>query len=163
MSSRFWIASAFVMAGSIATGVSLGGFASGHDAGGAWRERPGYAADDASISDTSLGVQLIENPPSPFTDGPTEPVVCKGCGPTLAERQMSADAFVTSTDDPWLRDYETQREPAGEPAAIALPETLPPHGISSPPPVRPTLPPASAPMSGGSGGSVIAAAETTLQ
>lgn len=132
MSPLFWMTGAGVMLGSVTLGAGLGGYAAGRWEGGLW----------SRDFEQTLALE-VGNPDAAYpdyraaarADGPTEPIVCRGCGPTLAERQMQAemeDAYATGERDPALRAYEddaTRWETA---------ET-------SPEPVKPAMPPATAP------------------
>jgi hypothetical protein len=117
MSPRFWmIAAGFVVSGLFA-GASLGGFAAGHAQGGLAGSQ--WATSDAfqSVPDHLMygsggRPAKADTPPEPVA-----PVVCKGCGPTLAERQMMADGYGGDAVDPYLRDYARSDYDAVQPVA----------------------------------------------
>ncbi|CAN5207388.1 hypothetical protein BH10PSE12_BH10PSE12_33260 [soil metagenome] len=127
MSSRFWIACAGVMTCSIVAGFGLGGYAGGRDHGGPWQEG---ASDGSVVEGTLLADRSFDPAPDEASlaiasqdSGLQEPIVCKGCGPTLAERRMSADAYGTGTNDAVLQDYEAQGR-IMDAAAIAPPPAV---------------------------------------
>lgn len=127
MSSRFWIMCAGVMTCSIVAGFGLGGYAGGRDHGGPWQEQAadGGVTEGTLIADKPFDVGRDEaGLAMAFQDsGLQEPIVCKGCGPTLAERWMSADAYGTGTNDAVLQDYEAQGR-VTDAAAIAPPPAV---------------------------------------
>lgn len=132
MSSRFWIIGGTVMLVSIVAGYSLGGFAGGRFGGGVWQDlRGGYdnvqaepSEDAAALADPLMG----NTNPADGGDTPLRPdqIVCKGCGPTLAERNMMGDAYAIGEDDPTLRDYEAKGIAAQKAQA-----TLPPAVVAT--------------------------------
>lgn len=104
MSPRFWVIAAGFMLTGLVAGVSLGGFAT--SSGRVGFRDSGWADTEAATDHTdgsAPGQVLMEQ----ATTAPMsiEPIVCKGCGPTLAERQMAADAYDVGGVDPYLRDY----------------------------------------------------------
>lgn len=137
MSQMFWMTGAGVMLGSVALGATLGGFAVGRWDGGLW---------DRTYSE-SAAYEDVGNPRAAYpdyrttaqADGPTEPIVCKGCGPTLADRRMEEaerDAYVMGDSDPGLQAYEADAErwtTAETPVDPAPPERPAPHAVSTTP------------------------------
>ena len=104
MSARFWLFSLTSAGAALASGLGLGLYAttpprmalSGYESTG-----PVLQSEDTSVDMASLS-------------GPTA-IDCKGCGPTLAQRQMAAmtggwDGY----DDPVVRDYAAQDHAAPE-------------------------------------------------
>ena len=111
MSPIFWMASGAVGLVSVLAGAGLGNYASGKWQGGLWRD---------SFAEAST-LEEVGNPRAAYPDtgrdrrasGPTEPIVCKGCGPTLAERRTEADmgdAYALGDEDPALRAYEADAD-----------------------------------------------------
>lgn len=102
MSARFWmIAAGFTVSGMLA-GASLGGFAAGRAQGGLMSAQ--WASDNDA--EPAFGTVPFINPMAQAQQVAEKivPVECKGCGPTLAERQM-ADGWGGDAVDPYLRDY----------------------------------------------------------
>ncbi|WP_336967753.1 hypothetical protein [Sphingobium aromaticiconvertens] len=105
MSTRFWMASAALIGGSVMLGLAVGSFATSQPP----RVLPGYAGTiNDDVGDSSA---LANSRPD---KGPGE-IVCKGCGPTLAERRMAADnpgwdadGMIEGTSDPVVAEYLTQ-------------------------------------------------------
>jgi len=148
MSPRFWIVAAGFTLGGIFAGASLGSFATSSGQVGfrasSWAEpeaTTGYA-DSSAPGHSAVG----------YTDAapaPIEPIVCKGCGPTLAERQMTADAYDVGGVDPYLRDYgrsyldepaipmEADHRRSGPARASHGPPDAPEQAATALPPPRP--------------------------
>lgn len=112
MSPAMLLGAAGILIGGIATGAGLGGYATGPvqgrwDGGGRSMSVTGETGNpDASAFGPASSVQYS---PSPVW---TEQIICKGCGPTLAERAMAAEAadFArlddgASEQDPVVRRY----------------------------------------------------------
>ncbi|MGV3770321.1 MAG: hypothetical protein ACO1NM_09855 [Sphingobium phenoxybenzoativorans] len=147
MSSRFWIVGGAVMLLSIAAGYGLGGFAGGRFGGGVWQDLRGYentqaeaGSDEQALSDTSVSnlnpADGGDLPPTP------DEIVCKGCGPTLAERNMMGNAYAIGENDPALRDYEAQgdsaeHEAAAPPTVVATVKKAAPGAAGMVEPTRP--------------------------
>lgn len=116
MSTRFWVGSGALIGGSAMLGLAMGSFVTSLPP----RDLPGYAnVNSDDIDDSSV---LASTEPD---RGPGE-IVCKGCGPTLAERRMAADnpgwdadGMIEGTSDPVVADYMAQE-------AKAPPVELPP-------------------------------------
>ncbi len=103
MSTRFWLCSAGILGSSAVLGLGLGHFVTNAPQRGA-----------AGISSAIEGPQASEDGGSfaPSADAGPGRVVCRGCGPTLAERRMAsdmagldADGMIDGTADPVVRDY----------------------------------------------------------
>jgi hypothetical protein len=128
MSSRFWIAGGAVLLASIAAGYGLGGFAGGRFGGGVWQDLRGSdnmqspaEANDSAMADPSLGnINPADGGDPPLTP---DQIVCKGCGPSLAERNMMGDAYDTGEHDPALQDYQAQGYAAEKSLAASSPST----------------------------------------
>ncbi|MFT3964296.1 MAG: hypothetical protein QM690_00250 [Sphingobium sp.] len=105
------IALAVLLAGA-GSGYALGGYATGGaDQGpkGSWWSSEAAAADSRTVP--------ISDAPAAADTGPGR-YVCKGCGPTLAERQaQSAMAGYSSSDAAYDRDYA-----AAQPAYHSVPQ-----------------------------------------
>lgn len=105
MSTRFWMGSAALIGGSAMLGLAMGSFATSTPP----RNLSGYAS---AIGDD------IEDSAAPASNNPDRgpaAIVCKGCGPTLAERRMAADnpgwdadGMIEGTTDPVVADYMGQ-------------------------------------------------------
>lgn len=148
MSPLSWLACGGVIVGSLAFGALLGGYAAGALGSGGSGLRP----EIASLS------EQMGNPDAAYPDGeirkgpaagPTGPIICKGCGPTLADRRLAADRnmFPLGEEDPVVQRYMAQEDsPEGpgyaEAVAVSQPGTA--HiPVSHPPPlvsVRPDMP-----------------------
>jgi hypothetical protein len=107
MSTRFWVGSGALIGGSAMLGLAMGSFVTSVPP----RDLSTYAiVNGDEISDSSALA-------STGTDrGPGE-IVCKGCGPTLAERRMAADnpgwdadGMIGGTSDPVVADYMAQED-----------------------------------------------------
>jgi hypothetical protein len=124
MSSRFWIAGGVVLLASVVAGYSLGGFAGGRFGGGVWQDlrssdnfQSATEANESALADPSLGnINPADGGDPPLTP---DQIVCKGCGPTLAERNMMGDAYATGGNDPALQEYQAQGDAADR--AVAAP------------------------------------------
>jgi hypothetical protein len=126
MSSRFWIIGGGVLLASIAVGYGLGGFAGGRFGGGVWQDLKGYenVQSNTGIEEITQSDPYLSNVnPADGGDVPLTPdqIVCKGCGPTLAERNMMGDAYAIGEDDPALRTYEAQGDAAHRSVATPPP------------------------------------------
>lgn len=136
MSLRFWIAAGGVALSAAVAGYGLGGFAGGRFAGGVWGDRSTSQAmstpNSTEESDVAFGQKAQ---PNPAEEAAPEKIVCKGCGPTLAERQMTADAYATGASDPVLAEYATQ-----DSMATVQPDRGPPNVVATirPPTHAPT-------------------------
>ncbi|MET0372291.1 MAG: hypothetical protein ABW039_13060 [Sphingobium sp.] len=145
MSTRFWLASSGVVAGAIVAGLSLGAYAVSPP-------RSAWADDAAATLDVAVGAVGS----SGVDDRPSIHVVhCKGCGPTLAERQRAADlagldldSMISETRDPVVLDYAAQDKAALIEPAPPPPSRLPPmaerlaaaNAPAPPPQFRQTVP-----------------------
>lgn len=113
MSARFWLC-ALVSAGAALTGGLGLGLYTTTSPKAAWRETelPEAPVQQAGVEMASAGMI-----------GPAI-VHCKGCGPTLADRQMAADrAGWDGMNDPVVQHYAAQDEVA--PADYAEPPAAP--------------------------------------
>lgn len=118
MSTRFWTGSAALIGASAIFGLTLGSFATRVPS----RDFGGYATTSSDeVGDSPSMAAQPDN-------GPGE-ILCKGCGPTLAERQMAADnpgwdpdGMVTGSTDPMVTDYEAQKDyaPLAEPPSTDM-------------------------------------------
>ena len=88
MSTRFWLFSASVAGMAVVTGLSLGAYATSQPSG----RLPAPVIDQGFDQplQTAAGFDL--------TDSPVQPIRCRGCGPTLAERRMAADLADVDAD-----------------------------------------------------------------
>lgn len=119
MSTRFWMGSAALIGGSAMLGLAMGSFAISQPP----RVLPGYTSDISDGIGDSSALARTES------DGGPGEIVCKGCGPTLAERRMAADnpgwdadGMIGGTSDPVVADYLAQEDKAP-------PVELPPSGM----------------------------------
>lgn len=109
MSTRFWMGSGALIGGSAMLGLAMGAFVTSQPP----RNLPGYASNISDdIGDSSA---LASTEP----DGGPGEIICKGCGPTLAERRMTADnpgwdadGMIGGTKDPVVADYMAQEDKA---------------------------------------------------
>lgn len=115
-STRFWLASAGTLCGAAVLGLSLGAYVTGSPAS-RWEES---ASTQASLS----GMQDTADLDAAAPRGPDE-IKCRGCGPTLAERDRARDmagldlnGLIDGSRDPQVRAYMAQEE--------ALPPPMPP-------------------------------------
>jgi hypothetical protein len=122
MSARFWITGAGVVICSTVAGFGLGDYAGGRGQGGPWTDRP--AVEGLQLADTSTASDTAPAMPQQTVDQVQEPIICKGCGPTLAERHMSADAYAASGSDAVLQDYEADGRATDAAAASSPPEVV---------------------------------------
>lgn len=97
LARRTWMAVAVVLTAGCIGGYSLGQFAI---AGGGYPATGTDYAAQSAIKDVPTDV---DEDYTPVGGGSDEPVRCKGCGPTLAERQMSS---VYGGGDPELIRYQ---------------------------------------------------------
>jgi hypothetical protein len=99
MSARFWLFSMASAGVALASGLGLGLYAT---------TPPRVAFDDVESS-YSAPQESVAQPDTTGLNGPTE-ITCRGCGPTLADRQMAAmmSGGWTGYDDPVVRDYMAQ-------------------------------------------------------
>jgi hypothetical protein len=134
MSPRFWMIGAGVVLCAALTGFGLGGFAGGRYQGGPWDRG---SALEATNESEGVDVGLADNiaAVAPTMEKPPEEIVCTGCGPTLAERNMMGDAYLEGDSDPALRDYQADTATAERKAAAGV---LPPAVVAT---VRPSPPP----------------------
>lgn len=111
MSSRFWLLGSGTIVAAACAGMVLGGYAT---------TQPRGVSGGASDYDMALvergasGAQDMADGSGSFGSGmrPSEPITCKGCGPTLADRRfaadmagLDADGYVTGTTDAIVQDY----------------------------------------------------------
>lgn len=155
MSTRFWTGSAALIGGSAILGLTMGSFAT--------RLPPREVASYASTASDDGYDSLSADSPQP-DHGPGE-IVCKGCGPTLAERRMAADnpgwssdGMIDGPDDPVAADYGAQDVSASVPSVSSDTHRLPADiqrfangeegasPVASPPAVMPTVAPAAPPI-----------------
>lgn len=130
MSPGFWLGTASVFIGSLAAGAGLGGYATGAFGRGLWSAAGEYRslAEQVGNPDAAYGPSTASY--GWGEPGSQEPIVCKGCGPTLADRRMAEQMIALETDfsgryalgydDPVVRDY--YREEKLEPL---VPEEVP--------------------------------------
>lgn len=135
MSSRFWIAGGAVLLASIAAGYGLGGFAGGQFGGGVWQDLRGSGnmqtpteANESALADPLGNINPADGGDPPLTP---DQIVCKGCGPTLAERNMMGDAYDTGEHDPALQDYQAQGDAAEKSLAASSQSTTAPRAHKS--------------------------------
>lgn len=126
MSLRFWIVGGGFVAGGLLAGASLGGFAAGHSQGGLWGDHWAAADEVAAVPQNMM--YGGDYKPRAEVEEKLEQIVCKGCGPTLAERQMAADAYAADGVDPYLRDYA--RSETDEPRLTEA-EQMPPQPVAA--------------------------------
>jgi hypothetical protein len=133
MSPRFMIVSAAVLLSCSAGGIALGGFAAGRIA----QPRSAIAPYQMETAQDDRGVVAETTNAAGSDDGASDyagmarPVVCKGCGPTLAERRImgNGQGFVDGamTPDAYTRAVEaemgdeTVRAPSAQEQGIAKP------------------------------------------
>lgn len=125
MLSRFWMLGSGTMVAAACAGLLLGGYVTtqprsalaGDSADYAKMFEAGDEADVDAAATGDLGLSMA----------PTEPVVCKGCGPTLSDRRfaadmagLDADGYVTGSTDAIVRDYLAD-EPLPPPADLLGP------------------------------------------
>jgi hypothetical protein len=126
MSPRFWIVAGCVVLSAAVAGYGLGGFAGGQFEGGVLAgrsaEQSASPESPAEESDTDIGQAASKS----SADEPPEKIVCRGCGPTLAERQMTEAAYATAANDPILQDYE-----AGDGMTTAQMDDRPPVVVAT--------------------------------
>lgn len=122
MSTRFWTGSAALIGGSAILGLTMGSFATRLPP----REVISYASTTSDERDDSLSA--VSSEPD---HGPGE-IICKGCGPTLAERRMAADnpgwdpdGMIDGPDDPVAADYDAQDVTVPAPSAPSATHRLP--------------------------------------
>lgn len=99
MSARFWLFSLASAGAALISGLGLGLYAT---------TPPRTAFTD--VETPSYSASPVTEAPSDVTNftGPEE-ITCKGCGPTLADRQMTAMMGSWSGyDDPVVQRYEAQ-------------------------------------------------------
>lgn len=121
MSPGFWLGTASVFIGSLAAGAGLGGYATGAFGRGLWQVAGDYRplAEQVGNPDAAYGPNSVSHG---WTEpGQSEPIVCKGCGPTLADRRMAEQMVALETgytgyyalghDDPVVRDYAQGEDP----------------------------------------------------
>jgi hypothetical protein len=117
VSPVIWLGCGLTLLGSMAAGVELGSFAAGSPAD-MLRSRPALETIvtplDGPPQDSMASAPLA----------PTEPVVCRGCGPTLAERQMSADAYALETAYGGPAETPVDEPPEPLPVATSAPLDL---------------------------------------
>lgn len=128
MAVNRWISATAVGVAALVGGLGLGAYAT---------STQGYAAADipAQVASTdSSDIFLSDSADTPLS-GP-EIIDCKGCGPTLADRQWQADMaaydagyMVDDSNDPVVREYERDYERYGsvdpQPSPIhRLPDTI---------------------------------------
>ena len=96
MSARFWLFSMASAGAALASGLGLGLYAT---------TPPRVSFNDVETSYSEPHESMVQPDPASL-NGPAE-ITCKGCGPTLADRQMAAMTADTWSgyDDPVVRDY----------------------------------------------------------
>lgn len=115
MSARFWLFSCACAGAALTGGYGLGLYATTSP----------KAALETPLPDAAVPEDTAYDPAE--LTGPAI-IRCKGCGPTLADRQMAADmAGWDGMSDPMVRDYAAQDDPAQV-------------GYAEPPPPARTLP-----------------------
>lgn len=150
MSSWFWIACGAVVIGSAVAGITLGNYASGNAEGGIWSDRASAHAAGTEDGSSYLFDGLANrssSAPAPVAEVQSEPLVCQGCGPTLAERQMMSGfgAFAPDGVTPDPNSYEEQEgavamAPARQPAPVPKPVPVPKAALRSAEALQATIP-----------------------
>lgn len=117
MSPRFWLFSMASAGAALAGGLGLGLYAT---------TPPRVAFTDAATSYSDYQENVVEEPEPAALNGPVE-ITCKGCGPTLADRQMAAmtGGGWSGYDDPVVRDYMAQDYETSEVAPVVAEEARP--------------------------------------
>ncbi len=87
MSPRWMLGAAAIMIGSVVIGTELGNFAAGQ---GLVRTASANEAS-ASIESAPIGSEDASLPDLVDRSADYVPVICKGCGPTLAQRRITQD------------------------------------------------------------------------
>lgn len=111
MSGRFWLSGIGVIAGSMVLGTALGHYATNIP-------QRSMARLDGGIDDGAGAAFSTYDPDGmESTSGPAR-IICKGCGPTLAERRqaaemagLDADGMMGESSDPIVRDYLNDAPP----------------------------------------------------
>lgn len=119
MSARFWLFSLASAGVALTGGLGLGLYAT--------------TSPRVAMADAEMPLSAIEDSSAPAGSadlaGPME-ISCKGCGPTLAQRQMaSMMGGWSGYEDPVVRDYMAQAEDSPE-------DLLPENHPVPPPPAR---------------------------
>lgn len=116
MSPRFWLFSMASAGAALAGGLGLGMYAT---------TSPRVAFTDAATP-YSDDQESVAQPEPAALNGPVE-ITCKGCGPTLADRQMAAmmGSGWSGYDDPVVRDYMAQDYEISEVAPVVAEEARP--------------------------------------
>ncbi|WP_242125738.1 hypothetical protein [Sphingobium sp. Sx8-8] len=121
MSARFWLFSSLCGGAALTGGLGLGIYAT---------TQPRVAWTETSLPETPVEQRAFVHAD---LNGPSV-IDCKGCGPTLADRQMMADrAAWDGSDDAFVRDYAAQDDQVPEDyvdplpyqGAVGQPRTLP--------------------------------------
>jgi len=114
--SRFWLLGSGTMIGAACVGLLLGGYATTTPRGTGMSGASDYEAMLAEGEGPGAGASASGD--LGLTMAPTMPVVCKGCGPTLADRRfaadmagLDADSYVTGSTDAIVQDYLTDDPP----------------------------------------------------
>ena len=104
MSPRFWLFSLASTGAALVSGLGLGLYAT---------TPPRMSFTDVESSSYSASRFAVAEPESGADLTGPEEISCKGCGPTLAERQMaSMTAGWSGYDDPVVQRYEAQDQQA---------------------------------------------------
>lgn len=119
MSARFWLFSLACTGTALTGGYGLGIYATTPPRAGVETPLPQMAAPQSAPYDMTGDMAGLTGPAI---------IQCKGCGPTLADRQMAADrAGWDGMQDPVVRDYAAQEESgqSGYAAPVPLEGTEP--------------------------------------
>ncbi len=118
MSPRFWLFSLASAGAALAGGLGLGMYAT---------TSPRVAFTDAATPYSDYQESVVQPEPAAL-NGPAE-ITCKGCGPTLADRQMAMmGGGWSGYDDPVVRDYMAQDHEISE--VTPVPEEALPVPVS---------------------------------
>lgn len=135
MTPASWLNGAGIFIASVAMGAGLGNYATG-----AFGSRAAASSDWLPVADQVGNRDAAYGPQSDGwdrRDGPTGPIVCKGCGPTLADRRMAADmmSYAMGYDDPVVARYLGDSDytaPAYPELEAGPTETSPPLSTAAP-------------------------------
>jgi hypothetical protein len=126
MSTRFWMGSGLLIGGGVIVGLAMGSFATSPPP----RDLARYGSEVAEGTGDSSAFASSDGDKIDGGDSNRGPgtIVCKGCGPTLAERRMAADniganpdGMIDRTSDPVVAEYLAQGD--------SVPPSLPPSDI----------------------------------
>jgi hypothetical protein len=135
MTPGLWLNGVGIFIASVAMGTGLGNYATG-----TFGSRAAADSDWVPVADQVGNRDAAYGPQSDGwdrRDGPTGPIVCIGCGPTLADRRMAAEMqYAMGYDDPVVARYLSDAGYAAP--AYPEPETAPAALPSTPTPPAPT-------------------------